>query len=77
MCHILLQQCSYSGMNARRDTTASPMREVASFFLFVLIALDFGNSVYQRHKNEGKLVIVFVWFFSLILGFELLWRRGS
>eukprot|EP00035_Acanthoeca_spectabilis_P023032 m.447263 g.447263 ORF g.447263 m.447263 type:complete len:366 (-) comp19494_c0_seq1:53-1150(-) len=35
------------------DTARSPMKELASIFLFILTALDFGNSVYQRYgKGE-------------------------
>eukprot|EP00041_Stephanoeca_diplocostata_P004400 m.44462 g.44462 ORF g.44462 m.44462 type:complete len:365 (-) comp15095_c0_seq1:164-1258(-) len=53
------------------DTTSSPMREVASFFLFVLIALDFGNSVYQRYKNEGTGVSYAGHFGGFIMGMTL------
>mmetsp|Transcript_10590 Transcript_10590/g.27221 ORF Transcript_10590/g.27221 Transcript_10590/m.27221 type:complete len:367 (+) Transcript_10590:71-1171(+) len=35
------------------DTASSPLREIASAFLFILTAVDFGNSVYQRYgKGE-------------------------
>lgn len=36
------------------------MKELASIFLFILTALDFGNSVYQRYGKGGSFLVEFL-----------------